>query len=101
MENALLILAATIWRLTSYIFRAGVIGLSVLYGEGLVYHLSLFSTITIFFMLLFFTLKISEMNAMGQPAHPNLLITCGVLDTTLWIMTLLTLGVGLFNVTVF
>ena len=100
MENASLILAATIWRLFSYVLRIGVLGLSVIYGqESKAYLICLMISVVLLSVLVIFTLSISESNAMGKPAYPSLLSTCNILDNFLWMSVLITLGVGLFNVT--
>lgn len=99
MENASLILAATIWRLASYSFRAAVLGLSVLYGDSMLHDALLLTSVITFSFLIGSTLKISELNAMGEPAHEYLLYMCTLLDRMLWVLAVLTLSSGIFHVT--
>ena len=95
MENASLILAATLWRMMSYVFRMGVIGLSVFYGASIEYYISLMIPVSIFCGVLIITLHISELNAVGQPASASLLKGGKFMDILLWITCLITLGMGL------
>lgn len=99
MTDATLILAATIWRLTSYVFRAAVLGLSVMYGDSMLHDGLLLSSVIVFSLLLVTTLKVSELNAMAQPAQDYLLKICTLLDIMLWILAVLTLSAGIFHVT--
>lgn len=101
MENAMLILSATVWRVVSYILRGLALGLSTVYADdSLLYLCFLYFSITLFFLVSWFTLRFSELNAMSKPANPIALRIATVLDSLLWVFSLITLGMGLFNVTV-
>ena len=99
MENSALILAATIWRLASYGFRVAILGLSVMYGDSMLHNVLLLVSVIVFCFLIGSTLKISELNAMGQAAHEYLLLMCTTLDRMLWVLAVLTLSAGIFHVT--
>ena len=98
MTNATLILAATIWRLASYVFRAAVLGVSIIYGGSMLHSGLLIASVVVFSLLLVTTLRISELNAMAQPAPDYLLNICNLLDIMLWIFTVFTLSAGVFHV---
>ena len=98
MTDATLILAATIWRLASYVFRAAVLGVSVIYGGSMLHSGLLIASGVVFSLLLVATLNISEQNAMAKPAPDYLLNICTLLDIMLWILTVLTLSAGVFHV---
>lgn len=97
MENAALILAATLWRLMSYVFRGGVIGLSMFYGVSVGFYVSLMVSAMVFTGVMVVTMHISELNAVGTPAPASLLATGKILDIFLWFNCLITLGLGLFD----
>lgn len=99
MTNSTLILAATIWRLASYVFRAAVLGLSVVYGDSVAYYGLLLASVVVFSLLIGVTLKISEQNAMAKAAPDYLLNICTLLDIMLWILAVLTLSTGIIHVT--
>lgn len=101
MENSMLILSATLWRLVSYLVRGFVLNLTISFGQGPLYDTFLFGSIALLFTVVMITLKFSEMNAMGKAADKFALRLGTFLDSSLWVSVLLTLAIGLFNVTIF
>lgn len=97
--NTALIISATIWRLMSYVFRASLLGLSVFLGLSLAGNILLLASVIVFCFVFITTVRISEMNAMAEAAQENLLFLATWLDRMLWVLAVLTLSSGLFNVT--
>jgi len=62
-------------------------------------HLFLLASVIVFCFVFITTVRISEMNAMAEAAQENLLFLATWLDRMLWVLAVLTLSSGLFNVT--